>query len=348
MEKHVHGGNIYAYEGCMDFSANLNPLGLPERVKEAVVDSLKDASLYPEVGYAPLKQAIAEYENIPEEYVICGNGAAEIIYTLCRALKPRKALMPAPTFAEYALALDSIGAQIEYYPLSEKKDFILDEDFLDSINETLDIIFLCNPNNPTGLLIPKEILLKILKKCKQNQVFLIVDECFLDFVKEPEKYSLVQELDEYKNLFLLKAFTKRYAMAGIRLGYGLCGNQNVLGEMHRMVQPWNISVMAEAAGIAALKEKDYVEEGRRIVFEESEYLKEELKKLSLVVWDSTANYIFFKGQEDLFEKAIEKGILIRDCSNYQGLTKGYYRIAVKTHQENEMLIMKLNELTKFE
>jgi threonine-phosphate decarboxylase len=177
---------------------------------------------------------------------------------------------------------------------------------------------------------------------------MVVDECFLDFVQEPEAYTLKAELENNQNLFLLKAFTKRYAMAGIRLGYGLCANTEFLEAMAGVVQPWNISVMAQAAGIAALKEKDYVEEGRSIVFKQSEILKENMKRMGLTLYDSEANYIFFKAPEDFFARALEKGILIRDCSNYQGLGKGFFRIAVKTEKENEQLLRVFEEILKEE
>lgn len=337
MSKHIHGGNIYAYRGCLDFSANLNPLGLPPGVRKAVIESLDDASLYPEVGYAPLRRAIADYEGVKTEQVICGNGAAEVIYTLCRAYRPGKALLAEPTFAEYQQALESMDVEIRHVYLKKEKGFLLEDSFADAVTESVDMVFLCNPNNPTGVLIPEHVMEKVLERCRLCNALLVVDECFLDFVKEPERHSLVKKLEQYENLFLLKAFTKRYAMAGIRLGYGLCGNRGLLDEMARMVQPWNLSVMAQAAGIAALKETEYVEQGRSIVFEETEYLKGVLESLSLKVYASEANYIFFEASEDLFERAAEKGILIRDCSNYEGLTKGFYRIAVKTHEENVQL-----------
>ena len=156
-----------------------------------------------------------------------------------------------------------------------------------------------------------------------------IDECFLDFMEEPGRYTLKAQLSRYHNLFLLKAFTKRYAMAGIRLGYGITENTELLDAMTQVTQPWNISVMAQAAGIAALKETAYVEEGRQMVFREAKYLKEELQRLGMEVFPSEANYIFFHGPENLFEICVEHGVLIRDCSNYSGLRKGYYRVAVR-------------------
>lgn len=341
--KHIHGGNVYQYKNCVDFSANCNPLGTPESVKNAIIESLSHISDYPQVGCAPLKDAIAQYEGVKPSQVICGNGAAEIIFSLCRALKPKKALLPAPTFAEYEQALTSVDCSCSHFFLKEEREFSMDDSFLEEISKEFDIIFLCNPNNPTGILTDRDFLMKVLKKCREHSVFLVVDECFLDFVEEPESYTLKDVLKEYQNLFLLKAFTKRYAMAGVRLGYGLTANQDLLQKMESVTQPWNVSSLAQAAGLAALKETEYVKEGRETVFKEQEFLKKEMKELGFTVFPSEANYIFFKGERNLFEKCVQKGVLIRDCSNYPGLEAGYFRIAVKSHEDNIRLIQALKE-----
>lgn len=349
MGTHVHGGDIYRHKNVMDFSANCNPLGTPEGVKKAVRESAEKLANYPQVGYEPLRKAIGDYEGILPSQVICGNGAAELIFSLCRALKPGKALLPAPTFAEYQQALESVGCQVEHYFLKEENGFVLEEDFLTRLTGETDILFLCNPNNPTGVLTEREFLLRILEICREKNIFLAVDECFLDFIEEPEKYTLKEFLDANQNLFLLKAFTKRYAMAGVRLGYGLCANESLLENMGAVNQPWNLSVIAQEAGVAALRETEYVEAGRRLIFQERAYLKRALKELGLRVYASLANYIFFRGPENLWETCLEGGILIRDCSNYPGLQKGYFRVAVRTHEENEKLVQVLkNVLEKTE
>lgn len=346
MMKHVHGGDVYKYKNCLDFSANCNPLGTPERVKQAIIESVERLEDYPEVGCGRLKEAIAQYEQVEKKEVICGNGAAELIYSLCRAKKPKKALLPAPTFAEYEQALSSVDCEIRYFFLEEKEDFRVKESYLEALTDDLDILFLCNPNNPTGILMERDFLEKVLLRCRDKGIFAVVDECFLDFVREPENYTLKAHLKEYKHLFILKAFTKRYAIAGVRLGYGLCADEKILEQMEFMTQPWNVSAMAQAAGLAALKETDYVEAGRKLVFEEAEYMKREMEKLGLKVFPSQANYIFFKGPEMLFEQCVEKGILIRDCSNYPGLSKGYFRVAVKRHERNVKLIEVLKEIVQ--
>lgn len=338
MKKHVHGGDIYRYGKVIDFSANCNPLGTPKGVKEAVIKSVEHLANYPQVGYGPLKAAIGGYEGVAENQVICGNGAAELVFSLCRARKPRKALVAAPTFAEYEQALESVDCQVEHYFLKEEKGFAFQEDFLEALHEELDMVFLCNPNNPTGVLLSREFLLSVLERCTEKNIFLVVDECFLDFVANPEEYTLKPWLDSRENLFLLKAFTKRYAMAGVRLGYGLSGNETLLETMTRVTQPWNLSVIAQEAGLAALKENAYVEKGRELIFREKRFLKEGLERFGMKVYDSQANYLFFYGPDTLWQECLKAGILIRDCSNYPGLTKGYYRIAVRTHKENQALL----------
>ena len=220
MEKHIHGGNIYSYRDCVDFSANCNPLGTPESVKQAIRDSLECVKDYPQVGYAPLREALGRYEDVEPEYVICGNGAAELIFSLCQAVKPKRALVPAPSFAEYEQALLSTGCQVEHVYLKKEDGFCIQEDFIRSLHKDLDMVFLCNPNNPTGILTEREFLFRVLRYCRELGILLVVDECFLDFVKEPGKYSLKAQLPRYHNLFILKAFTKRYAMAGIRECFG--------------------------------------------------------------------------------------------------------------------------------
>lgn len=344
MNNHVHGGDVYHYRDCLDFSANCNPLGTPESVKAAARDSLERIYEYPQVGYQPLKEAIGKYEQVDPDWIICGNGAAEVIFSVCRAGKPKKALVTGPSFAEYEQALQGVGCEVDHFWLEEEEDFRVKRDFLKALRPELDIVFLCNPNNPTGVLMDQCLLMEILKRCRELDIFLVVDECFLDFVEEPTLYTLKKVLGDYRNLFIIKAFTKRYAMPGLRLGYGLCANTRLLEKMTEENQPWNISTPAQAAGMAALLENSYVEAGRQLVFKEKAYLRERLTRLGLKVYPSMANYLFFKGPEDLFQACLQKKVLIRDCSNYPGLSKGYYRIAVKKHVQNEILVKALEEI----
>lgn len=343
MKEYVHGGDVYRHPDVLDFSANINPLGPPEAVIQAARESMGIIAHYPDACKEELKKALSAYEQVAADWLICGNGAAELIFTLVFALRPKKALIQAPSFAEYEQALRCVDCEVHYG--GHGITYEIHEDFLNSLRNDVDMVFLCNPNNPTGLLINQELLLKIVQCCKEKEIFLVVDECFMDFVDEPQKHSLIGQLKNDPYLFLLKAFTKRYAMAGLRLGYGICANRRLLDQMEEKTQPWNVSTPAQAAGIAALGEQAYVERARQIVRTERSYLKTELSKLGCKCLDSQANYIFFSGKPDLYDKLLEKKIMVRDCSNYPGLSKGHYRIAVRLHEENERLIQALSEIS---
>lgn len=340
MKEQIHGGDVYRHPDVLDFSANMNPLGTPESVILAAQKGVRNICNYPDVQQHKLKTALADYENVPYGSLICGNGAAELIFTLAQALRPKRAVVLAPTFAEYELALKSVGCEMHHVMLFEEDGFELKsvQGVCDEVSAGADLVCLCNPNNPTGKLISRKMILYILNHCRKHHSRLLLDECFNDFIDDPDTYTLKHDLYEYPNLFLLKAFTKRYAMAGLRLGYGICSDVGLLDRMGRCVQPWNISIPAQEAGTAALMEKDYEKRARLLIRTEREWLKGELRNAGLTVYDSKANYIFFKGPEDLGRHCLENKVMIRDCSNYAGLAKGYYRIAVKRHEENEQLI----------
>lgn len=346
MSYHTHGGDVYRNKNVIDFSANCNPFGTPESVKKAAAEAMEEVFHYPDTDCQELREAIGTYEGIQPDCIICGNGAADLIYRLVLVMKPKKALVLAPTFAEYEQALEVIDCEVEHYELREENGFCAEENLLGAITEKTDIVFLCNPNNPTGVLLERKVLLQVLKRCKEKNSMLVLDECFVDFVEQPEEHTIKDVLKEYPNLFLLKAFTKRYAMAGVRLGYGLSSNKELLEKIQHCGQPWAVSTVAQKAGVAALKEEAYVRESMQYVHAQRKKMIEKLNSLGYQTFDSKANYIFFKGKEDLYEACLKKGILIRDCSNYYGLKKGYYRVAVKLQKENEKLLEVLEACRK--
>lgn len=334
---HKHGGDIYTNEGKLDFSANINPLGMPENIAMAAKNAVDYSNVYPDVNCTKLKKAISKRENIPEENIICGNGAAELIFVLCIAKKPKNAVVICPSFQEYRQALNAVDCQITNYYLKEENDFKIDEQFLDVLTPQCDIIFICNPNNPTGQLVEFEMFLKIIEKCLEYDILLVVDECFNDFISHNERFS-IKEIGFANNVFILKAFTKMYAMAGIRLGYGICSDIKLLGKMYMCMQPWSVSVVAQAAGVIAAQDMYFAEKTLRIIEEEKEYLLREISLLAYKIYGSAANYIFFKEEKDFARKMLLCGIIIRDCSNYKGLEEGYFRIAIKGHEDNIKLI----------
>lgn len=339
MRTHKHGGNIYQEGAWTDFSANINPLGPPEGVRRAACESLSRIECYPDVECRRLRKALAQKEGVLGQQLIFGNGAAELIFALAMGLKPKKALLTIPGFAEYEQALSAMGCDCVYY--NRRDGFLVGEDFLDQIGDGLDLVILCNPNNPTGDLLEKAFLKRVLDQCRRHGTVLAVDECFLGFLEKPEDYSLKEYVNAYPNLFLLNAFTKLYAMPGLRLGYGMCSDGKLLSAMESALQPWNVSVPAQAAGEAALREDAYVERTRRLIRGERTYLERELAALGLEVYPGTANFLFFEGPAHLEEDLKRLGFLIRDCSNYRGLKEGYYRVAVRTREENDRLLAAL-------
>ena len=357
MSKAVHGGNIEELsrkfnldkEKLIDFSANINPIGINEKVKEAIIEALGKVEKYPDITYYNLKSAISNFEGIDYNNLVLGNGAAEIIFNLVRAVNPKKVLIPAPTFSEYEEASLSINSIIEYYYLKEEKNWNIDEEILDLINEDIDIVFICNPNNPTGVITDKDILLKIIEKARKTKTIVAIDESLLDFIKDSHKYSLVSLLKEYDNIFIIKSLTKLFAIPGIRIGYGLSSGEDTINKIQAISVPWNINILAEVAAITALEDKEYISKSIAYIEEEKDYLYSELSKFNdIEVFNPSVNFIMFKtlNDIDLKYKLMKRNIIIRSCSNYSGLNENYYRIAVRTRKENKIFLDTLRKVLK--
>lgn len=344
MREIVHGGDIYNHKEVLDYSANINPLGISDRVMEAAKNGIAKSIHYPDIGCKKLRKKIAKEENTSENFILCGNGAADLIFSFVTAAKPKKALLIAPTFAEYEAALKTVCCDIAYHHLIEQNDFKVDHNIINCITEDTDVLFLCNPNNPTGQVTSKELLIKIANQCKDMNCYLIIDECFNDFLDIPQEVTMKLEINKYSNIIILKAFTKMYAMPGLRLGYCMSSNILLLEQMESATQPWNVSLPAQEAGIAALKEKDYVIATKKLIKAERSYMIKELEKMGIRIIGSKANYIFFYSNIELYKTCLKNHILIRDCSNYRGLKKGYYRIAVRKPEENKRLIQVLKSI----
>ena len=340
-----HGGDLYGRSVELDFSVNTNPLGTPPAVADAVRDAAGLLCRYPDPYCRELTAALAEYEGVPEDCILCGNGAAELIYAYCRTIGAKTALVTAPTFSEYAAALEAEGCWVLSHPLREEDHFGVTGSLLWTLEATsAEAVFLCSPNNPTGRLIRPDLLEEICRLCRDRGIRLFVDECFLELSDGGRDASLAGRLAEFPELFLLKAFTKTYGMAGLRLGYCLSADQALLAKMSRVMQPWNVSLPAQRAGTAALKEQEFLRRSRELIREERPWLAAQLEEQGLRVCPSQANYLLLKSGRELAAPLLERGILIRDCSNYAGLGSGWYRIAVRTHEENQKLIDALAEI----
>ena len=318
---------------------------MPPQVGEAAARAAANAAPYPDPLCRALRAAIAAHDGVAPEQVLCGSGAAELIFRLACALRPRRALVTAPTFSEYEGALSPAGCAVARHLLRRERNFDVDEGLLEAIGPDTELVFLCTPNNPTGRLISRDLLLRIAEKCRDLGAVLAVDECFLPLSCGGP--GLAPWLVEYPNLLLLRAFTKSYAMAGLRLGYALCADTALLERMSAGGPPWSVSTPAQAAGLAALTQCPHWPEKARAFLEgERPALAAGLSALGLDVVPGQANYLLFRaaGVTDLKESMLTQGVLIRSCANYHGLGEDWYRVCVGQAEQNRRLLAALREV----
>lgn len=339
--KGIHGGDIYRNSVTMDFSVNINPLGMPDGVEEALQRAIGQSMKYPDIMADELKTAISVMLSVPKEYLQLGNGASEIFMAIVHAIRPEKTLIPIPSFYGYEYAAKAVSGEIVYFPLKEEAEFMPDKELFDALTEETDLLFLANPNNPTGTLMNRDYLKKLLELCKEKKIYVVLDECFIEFCGT--EGSALSWIEKYPNLLLVRAFTKIYAIPGVRLGYLICSNLSLLEKIRKQVPEWNLSVFAQEAGVACAGKTAYLEKTVNYVKNEREFLAEGLKKLGFRVFPGEANFLLIHTEKPLYENLLGKGILIRDCTNFKGLTKGYYRIAVKQRQDNEKLLKAIGE-----
>ncbi len=339
-EKSPHGGDIYTNTVRLDFSANLNPAGTPAAVRDAIIKAASSCAAYPDPYCAKLREGIALLEGVPCETVLCGNGAAELVYAFAYALlKEKKALIVSPTFCEYETALTAAEKAVDHYVLAEKDGFRVTRALLNVDFSQYCAVFLCAPNNPTGITVDASVI----RALAHTGVRLFLDLSFLDLTVDPHKYDIPALIKAFPNMVILRAFTKSYAMAGVRLGYALCGDEVFLSAMSRKTQCWNISSLAQAAGLAALSCSSWLRESVQVIAAERERLTKELQALGVRVYPGEANFLLLYSETDLCSEMLKCGILLRDCSEYTGLRKGFVRIAVRTKEENDVLLAAFRE-----
>ena len=301
---------------------------------------------YPDSDGRALRNAIGDRLGIEMDNVVCGNGAADLIYRIPMVLKWKSGtdqretgLIVGPAFSEYEKAIVQAGFMAEYYMTKRDDDFLPSESLLGRIKKKdVSIVFIANPGNPTGALCSHEYLLRLCETCKEEDTFIVVDECFLELTGRGKELTLINCLTDFPNLIVLRSFTKTFAMAGLRLGYAVSSNKEMINRIKDCGQPWPVSATAEIAGLVALKEKEYIRNAVAVLNRERTYLTDELMALGLDVINPSSNYVFFYGPKDLANNLKARGFLIRDCSNYEGLSEGAFRIAVKTREENLKLL----------
>lgn len=345
----LHGGNIWSFDRpVLDFSASLNPMGMPPTVAEAARNAVAESSAYPDPECRGLRKAISEMDGVPTEQIFCGNGAAELLTRLVLALWPKKAMVTAPTFGEYERALSIIGCKVLYHYLKAEKCFDVEEELLRTIRPGLDLLMLCHPNNPTGRVMEPEQLRRMADFCERRHIWLMIDESFWPLTDGAEVQGCVPLLADHPHLILLRSMTKTYAMPGLRLGYLLTSHGELLDKLERCGQPWSVSLPAQRAGEAACRCTDWAKKGRALMAVERPKLQKALEGAGFTVIPSAVNYLLFRapGNTRLQEQLLEQNILIRSCASFRGLGPDWYRIAVRTPEENAELMGALERISK--
>ena len=344
----IHGGNNRIIE--QDHSVNVNPLGMPDACLEALRACVNKLHKYPETDCERLKAMLSERNRGAS--VILGNGSTELIYALCpymASIHPGyAAIITAPAFGEYECAVRVSGGKLHVVRTDEADDFSFNDKTEAEIGALLDsgkdirLVFVCSPSNPAGGLIDREALLRLASSCSRAGAILICDECFLMFCDAYDSYTMTAGLKGNPNVIVLSAFTKFYAMAGLRIGYALSCDDELLNGIRLNMQPWNVSIPAYEAAIAALSDEDYVLRTRRLIRDETEYLTDSLGSLGItVVGDPAADYVLIRYDASLKERLNGEGIDIRDCADmmkFHDTKESYLRMAVMDHEANERLI----------
>lgn len=382
-----HGGNIYKIfrekniKEILDYSSNINPYGIPESLKKRITENLEILERYPDPDYIELRQKLAHLNKVDMSNIILGNGATEIIFLFMKVINPKKILIAAPTFGEYERAVKAIermedssilgdsnkkkdvgnscGKQkieIEYFELKESDDFKLNiHNLKNELEKKYDLLIICNPNNPTGKFLKLSETEEILKECNKYNTKLFIDEAFIDFLKDGIKESIINTKENKQNLFVTRAFTKFFAIPGLRLGYGVYFDKNLEKGISEKKEPWSVNNIAEMAGLTVLDDTEYIEKTLKWITEEKTYVYEKLNEISgIKVYETEVNFIAGKIDEKLFseglnvkilrEKMLEQGILIRDASNFKFLDERFFRLAIKNRKNNDRVIKTLKKI----
>lgn len=336
-----HGGDIYENAPEIDFSANLNPFGMPAPVREALLVSVDACVHYPDPYCRALRAAVSRAEGVPAAHVLCGAGASELLYAYAAALPgDNPALIVAPTFSEYATALQAAGRGAELYFLRPEDGFRLTDRVLSLDLSRYAALFLCSPNNPTGLTVAPSLLAAL----AASGVPLMLDLSFLDLTETPALYGVPSLVEHFPNVAILRSPAKSFALPGVRLGYLMSSDAALLERMTERVPCWNVSVPAQAAGVAAMACGDWLRASVKKITSERNRLIPALENLGLTVTPGEANFLLIHSEKPLAAPLARRGIALRDCSDFAGLTKGFYRIAVRTREENGRLLTALREV----
>jgi threonine-phosphate decarboxylase len=356
----VHGAEVLGAaeesglfpQNILDFSSSVNPLGPSKKALDAARQAFSQIAAYPDSNSNELRQVIASHFGMNKGNIIVGNGSTELMYLFAEVFvkKGDKTVMPAPTFGEYASAVCKTGEATTFVKLG--KTFTIEPEAFKREMAGAKLVFLCNPNNPTSMIISKEILKEIIETAVAQDTLVFLDEDFLEFVDNEKSLSMINKINKYPNLFILRSFTKIFGLTGLRVGYGLA-NPEIINVLSSAKIPWNVNCIAQAAAVAALKDEKHLQVTVELIQKEKAWLMGEFGKFTgFKFTEPDANFFFIDVRKsgftatELKSKILKQGILIRDCTSFMGLDKFYIRVAIKTHKENEQMINAFRQLVK--
>lgn len=339
-------------EDIVKFGANVNPLGLSPKASAAIAAHVDIFSSYPGREYTTLRNTISEYCNIPADFILPGNGSSELISLLIQEKAPKHTLILGPTYSEYSRELSFSGSTQEYYHLQESKDFEPDiPDLCKKLEQGYDFLILCNPNNPTSSAISQQDLRQLISFCAKKNIFVMIDETYVEFAPDINAITAVPLTREFTNLMVLRGVSKFFAAPGMRLGYGITGNMDFLSKMREKQTPWSLNSMGAFAGEIMLQDEDYIRQTRELILSERTRMIKELKSVpTYKVYPAYANFILLKilkpglTSYDVFEACIRQGLIIRDCSSFQCLDGEFVRFCIMMPEDNSRLVEVLKNL----
>lgn len=339
-------------EEIICFGANVNPLGLSPSVKKVLAEHLDIISSYPDRNYTSLKNQISSYCHVSPQHIVVGNGCTELISLFIQLLKPKKTLLPGPSYSEYEREIILSGGTVIPFPLLQEESFTLSLSSLyKALENDIDLLILCNPNNPTSTVVQSDELKQILSFCKERNIFIMVDETYVEFVEDIAKITAMPLTDYFDNLIVLRGVSKFFAAPGLRFGYGVTGNTNLLAELDKIKNPWSLNSVGAYAGELLLSDKNYMQKTHSLISSERKRLCKKLHSLPFVqVYEPTANFILLKickdnlTSHDVFMYAIQKGLMIRDCSTFTELTGEFIRFCIMNPEDNDRLLDCLKEI----
>ncbi len=360
-QEHFHGSDLEKIElvygikkeDITSFSANVNPLGISPKLRKGLSERIDAITGYPDRDYTSLRKCIASYVHTDMEHIVVGNGSTELISLFIQLTRPKKAFILGPTYSEYEREISLGGGSSHYYRLDEAADFQLDiESLKTELSAEFDLLVICNPNNPTSSAISNSDMRKILDICKQRDILCMVDETYVEFAEDIKRITAVSLTGFYNNLIILRGISKFFAAPGLRLGYAICGNMDLLKEINKRKNPWTINTLAAIAGEIMFSDNDYIEKTRNLIKEERERVCQRLSTCrNIKVYPPTANFVLIKilkediTSSELFDAAIRKGFMIRDCSTFPFLDQKFVRFCFMTPEKNtELLNLLLDKL----